>query len=72
VLGGQDEVALVFAVFVVGDDDHFALADVGNDGLDGIKMGFHQRAQANGNGGKSHIIHGSAGGDFVCGDGKFD
>jgi hypothetical protein len=35
-------------------------------------MGFHQRAQANGNGGKSHIIHGSAGGDFVCGDGKFD
>ena len=34
-LGGADEVAFVLAVFVVGEDDHFALAEGGEDVGDG-------------------------------------
>src|ERR1700752_4661778 len=29
-LGGADQIALIFAIFVVHDDDHLAIADVGN------------------------------------------
>lgn len=28
-LGGQDEVAFVLAIFVIGEDDHFACAEIG-------------------------------------------
>ena len=41
VLRGHDEVALVLAVGVVHDDDHFTLAEVGNDGLKGVELVFH-------------------------------
>ena len=41
---GHDEVALVFAVGVVHDDDHFAFAEVGDDGFDGVKFVFHSAA----------------------------
>ena len=43
VLAGDDEVAFVFAVGVVHDDDHFAFAQFGDDGFDGVKRIFHQR-----------------------------
>jgi len=39
VFGGQHEVALVLAVFLVDQDDHAAVADVGDDVLDGGKCG---------------------------------
>jgi hypothetical protein len=55
VLTGEDEIAFVFAVGIVHDDNDFAFANVGEDGLDGIKFGFHQRTQANLRAGKSHI-----------------
>jgi hypothetical protein len=55
VLTGENEITFVLTVRVVHDDDDFAFADVGEDGLDGIKFGFHQRTQANRHPGKSHI-----------------
>src|ERR1700752_3202946 len=33
-LGGADPIALIFAIFVVHDDDHLAIADVGNGFVD--------------------------------------
>lgn len=38
-LGGEDKVAFVFAVFVIGEDDHLAIAEVFEDFLDGGKGG---------------------------------
>ena len=38
--GGEHEVPLVFAVFVVGDDDHSAGLDVGDEVLDRIECNF--------------------------------
>jgi len=29
-LGGADQIALIFAIFVVNDDDHLAVADIGD------------------------------------------
>jgi len=29
--GGADEIALIFAIFIIDDDDHFAVPDVTND-----------------------------------------
>ena len=29
-LGGADQIAFIFAIFVVNDDDHLAVADIGN------------------------------------------
>ena len=37
-LGGHDQVALVFAIGVVDDDDHFAARDVAQHRLDGVKF----------------------------------
>lgn len=44
-LGGDffrrtNEVALVFAIFVIGDDNHFSGSNVRDDGVDGIEGGF--------------------------------
>lgn len=41
VSGGGDEVAFVFAVFVVHDDDEFAFLDVGDGFGDGVEFCFH-------------------------------
>ena len=30
-LGGNNHIALIFTIFIVGDDDHFALPDIFND-----------------------------------------
>ena len=38
---GHDQVAFVLAVGVVHDDDHFAAADVGDDGFDAVERIFH-------------------------------
>ena len=40
VLRGHDKVAFVFAVGVVHDDDHFAFAEVGDDGFDVVEQFF--------------------------------
>ena len=37
-LGGHDQVALVFAIGVIDDDDHFAARDVAQHRLDGVKF----------------------------------
>lgn len=39
--GGADEVAFIFAVFVIDDDNNFALADVFERFLDGVELKFH-------------------------------
>ena len=41
VLRRHDEIALVLAVGIVHDDDHFAPADVGDDGFDAVESFFH-------------------------------
>src|SRR6478736_2359716 len=46
-LRGHDEVALIFAVGIVHNDDHFSFADVGDDGLDGIKTALHKMPLSN-------------------------
>lgn len=63
-LAGADEVALVFAVGVVHDDDEFAFADIGEDGFEAVKFGFHRREQASRSGGKSHTIRSHPAGIF--------
>src|SRR6185369_3904909 len=40
-LGGHDEVAFVFTIGVVDDDDHPSLADVGDYGFDTVKNLVH-------------------------------
>ncbi len=43
-VGRHEQIALVFAIFVIDDDDHFARRDVGEDILDRIKnFGCHAR-----------------------------
>jgi hypothetical protein len=34
-LGGEDEITFIFAIFLIDEDDHFAGAHVGDDVLDG-------------------------------------
>ena len=46
VLAGHDEVALVLAVFIIHDDDHFPPADVRNDGFDAVESFFHSAKTA--------------------------
>ena len=38
----HDEIAFVFAIGIIGDDDHSPSADVGNGIRDGVKMHTHQ------------------------------
>ena len=52
VLAGDDEIAFVFAVFVVHHDDHFAPADFSNDGFDSVAGFFHSTAGSLTAGGK--------------------
>ena len=42
VVGGEDEVAFVFAVFFIDQDDHAASAHVGNNIFNGGNQGGHQ------------------------------
>jgi hypothetical protein len=45
-LRGHDEVALILAVGVVHDNDHFTFAKVGDDGFDAVKSIFHSAGVA--------------------------
>ncbi len=45
-LPGHDQVALVLAVGVIHDNDHFAAADVGDGGFDGVENFIHSARAA--------------------------
>jgi hypothetical protein len=40
-LGGHDQIALILAVGIIHDDDHPAIAEIGNHGFDRIKSCGH-------------------------------
>ena len=46
-LPGHDQIAFIFAVGIIHDDDHFAFADVGDDGFNAVESFFHRRKQHN-------------------------
>ena len=45
-LPGHDQIAFILAVGVVHDDDHFAFAEVGDDGFNAVELVFHSMPPA--------------------------
>ena len=43
---GHDQIAFVLAVGIIHDDDHFAVAEVGDDGFDAVESFFHSARTA--------------------------